>query len=60
MQQQFSLADSEELVACAETPVAGPVLLDLSLQALVSGGSPKGGWEVGIAFEADPSPTGGW
>jgi hypothetical protein len=50
MQQQFSPVDSLDVVTPTEAPVGGPIVLDLALQTLVSGGSPKGGW-------APPAPT---
>ncbi len=60
MQQQFSPLNSLDLVACAGLIAEGPVLLDVGMQALVSGGSPKGGWDVEIELDTDPSPKGGW
>ena len=60
MQHQLVNVYSLEFVAYAEVPLDGPVLLDVAELALVSGGSPKGGWELDIAQETDPSPKGGW
>lgn len=58
--QQHSNVNSFEVIANADAPVVGPVLLDAAALVLVSGGSPKGGWEIGNAPETDPSPKGGW
>ena len=60
MQTQFSPVQTLELDVNAKTSGVGPVLLDAALQALVSGGSPKGGWEVETSLGTDPSPKGGW
>lgn len=60
MQQQLKTVDALESLALVDAPVTGPVPLDAALQLLVSGGSPKGGWEMDIAQETDPSPKGGW
>ncbi len=59
MQQQQSSVATQEQVDAVMAPVAGPVLLDNAMQSLVSGGAPKGGWEVDM-FETDPAPKGGW
>jgi hypothetical protein len=60
MQQQHSPAATQEIADSVQAPAQGPVLLDLSLQELVSGGAPKGGWPVASAVETDPAPKGGW
>lgn len=59
MQQQQNPVVASEFATAVEAPVAGPVLLDLTQQALVSGGAPKGGWEIALV-ETDPAPKGGW
>jgi hypothetical protein len=59
MQQQFSLVDSLEVVSPAEAPVSSPLVLDLALQTLVSGGSPKGGWVPTVAAQDLPA-EGSW
>ncbi len=60
MQQQHSPVASQEHTERQQAPAKGPVLLDLSQQQLVSGGAPKGGWEIEPALETDPAPKGGW
>jgi hypothetical protein len=59
-------ANTAPTVAAVETRPAGPVVLDPSQWALVSGGAPKGGWGEdptlpdGQNIETDPAPKGGW
>lgn len=60
MQQHHSPVASQELAEGVQAPTTGPVVLDLSLQQLVSGGSPKGGWDIPLLQDSDPSPKGGW
>jgi hypothetical protein len=60
MQQQFSPVDSLDVVSPIEAPVSGPLVLDLALQSLVSGGySPKGGWAQPLVGQDAPA-EGGW
>jgi hypothetical protein len=59
MQQQNSPVASQESSENLQSPAQGPVLLDLSSQQLVSGGAPKGGWELDLV-DTDPAPKGGW
>jgi hypothetical protein len=59
MQQQFSPVDSLDVVSPTETPVGGPLVLDLALQTLVSGGSPKGGWTPPVSTQEVPA-EGSW
>ena len=60
MRQQQSHNVSSETTEILAALATGPVLLDLSQQKLVSGGAPKGGWELELAGEIDPAPKGGW
>lgn len=54
---QVSLA-----LAQADAAVAAPAELSPEMLALVAGGSPRGGWELGDTsiVGADSSPRGGW
>ena len=57
-QQQNSVATSV-LADAVKAPGAGLMLLDPAMQKMVSGGAPKGGWEIDV-LETDPAPKGGW
>jgi hypothetical protein len=60
MQQHQSPVASQELAETVNGAAVGPVLLDLGLQKLVSGGAPKGGWDLPTALVVGPAPKGGW
>lgn len=58
MTQRDILIPTSITSANPSTPVQAPQLLSPEMLALVSGGSPKGGWEI---EPSDPqSPKGGW
>ena len=46
--------------AAAAQPARGPQPLDARFLSMVSGGSPKGGWQSAELLSTAGSPKGGW